>query len=244
MPFKGFDCGDCRCDFKDCLEKEKHLEGNCKLPYPLLALVGTQSSKAHHKLSVTTCLYCLRKAYIQSTMDYYIDPMSMLQATYGTALHLAVEECEANEWEKEVIVSKEIDGLVIQGTVDALYEDTDGWHLVDYKFSGNQKYNIEYDAGVQKYVLQVRMYSYLYGLDKIKSATILIMPTAQKNAEIMSIEVDLNDKDVQESVDFVIERAKVLDNAYKTNTAPPFDKKDCTRYFCPKSVQELCDKCQ
>jgi hypothetical protein len=240
-PCIGFECQGKYQTFNECLNSEKHLEGNCELPYPLLAVIAKQVSKEHHNLSVTTCLYCLRKAYIQNTMDYYIDPMSMLQATYGSALHLAVEECEFNEWQKEVVVSKEIDGLVIQGTIDALYEDTDGLHLVDYKFSGNQKYNIETDFGVQKYIHQVRMYSYLYGLDKIQSATILIMPTAQKNAAIMSIEVNLDLEEVQKSVNYIVERANILDLAYKTKTMPPLDKKDCIPAFCAKSIQEICD---
>lgn len=236
--FIGFACDGCKCSWQDCLKKEERLEGNCKLPYPLLALVAEQSSREHHQLSVTTCLYCLRKAYFQNTEDYYIDPMSMLQATYGTALHKAIEECESIMWLKEHRVKLERDGISIEGTIDAVFEDEDGLHVVDFKFPSSQKYGLSTDQSIKKYVIQVHTYSFMLG--NVKKATILLMPTAQRQAQIQSIEVDLDPKMVEESVSYLFSRAKVLNEAYKTRTPPPFDKNDCIRAFCPQSIQAMC----
>lgn len=240
MPCIGFVYNGENRTFKEVLDREKRLEGNGSLPYPLLALIAAQVSKDHYELSVTTCLYCLRKAFIQNRMNYFIDPSAALQMTYGTELHHAIELCEYNEWQKEVTVEKEIRGVVIKGSVDALFEDEEGLHLVDFKFTGSQKSNINTDFGVQRYIKQVHMYSYLYGLDKIKRATILIMPTSQKNANIMSIEVSLDEEEVMDSVNYIVDRALILQEAYKTGTLPPFDKKDCIPNFCASSIQKLC----
>ena len=239
MPAIGFNCNGQKLDFTACLAQEYHLEGNCILPYPLLALVAEHNQGSHAAYSVTTCLYCLCKAYFSSYVNYYLDAGQSLQATYGTCLHKAIEDCSLNRWEKEIRVKLPLDKFEISGIIDAMLELEEGGRaVVDFKFPAEPKRE-EY---LDDYVKQIQMYSYMArgsGYD-VRKAYLLIMPTSHKLNQIQQYEISLEEEELQETYEYIKERAELLYRAYEQQQPPPYYERDCK--FCREEIKSVCQQ--
>jgi hypothetical protein len=87
MPATRFLCDGETYEIAEVLKKAAGFNNFCGLPYPLLCLVAKHAQHVHSPLSVTTVLGCLRRAYFQKIMNYSVNPVWMLQVSYGTILN-------------------------------------------------------------------------------------------------------------------------------------------------------------
>jgi len=153
---------------------------------------------------------CLRKAYYQRIKAVAPTPIEFLKII-GNDVHLKLQDVLRNEgYQIEVGLSAKIGEFKLIGRVDALKDDGDDPHIIEFK-TVQEILQEPYES----HVLQVQAYLLMAGLEKG-----YIVYLSRKDGRVRVFRVT-KDKGALKRV---VERAYLLYKALKEKTPPPPEK--------------------
>jgi CRISPR-associated protein Cas4 len=150
---------------------------------------------------------CLRKAYYQRIRAAAPTPMEFLKIV-GNDIHLKLQDVLRNEgYQIEVGLSVKIGDFKLIGRVDALKDDGENPHLIEFKTVQEIP-----QEPYESHALQVQAYLLMTGLEKG-----YIVYLARKDGRVRVFKVSRDKKALKK----VIEKAYILLKALKEKTPPP-----------------------
>jgi CRISPR-associated protein Cas4 len=153
---------------------------------------------------------CLRKAYYQRIRAAAPTPIEFLKIV-GNDIHLKLQDVLRDEgYQVEVGLSIEIGNFKLVGRVDALKEDGDDPHLIEFK----TVQEIPREPH-ESHVLQVQAYLLMTGLEK---GYLVYLARKDGRVKVFKIHKD------RQALKKLIERAYILYKALKEKTPPPPEK--------------------
>ena len=172
MPAIGLICpNNDKMTWNACLKKTCP---NC-LCMPVRKAIYKTHQKTHSFPTVTSLLYCPKKAKLEYTQDYYIYPRQAYYAMRGSLIH----EILSNNSEKDEIIEQEFERLVpntdfiLKGKIDRVYKNV----LYDYKtMENNGIYSILKNGHKKENIWQINIYKWLIeNTIKIKEIKIIYL---------------------------------------------------------------------
>jgi CRISPR-associated protein Cas4 len=153
---------------------------------------------------------CLRKSYYQRIRVAAPTPIEFLKII-GNDIHLKLQDVLRNEgYQIEVGLSVKIGDFKLIGRVDALKDDGENPHLIEFK----TVQEIPREPH-ESHVLQVQAYLLMTGLEKG-----YLVYLARKDGRVKVFKVVKDKKALKK----VVERAYILYNALKEKVPPPPEK--------------------
>lgn len=128
------------------------------------------------------------------------------------------------------------ENYILEGTIDMIYEDKDGFHMIDFKSEKMPKDHSA--ASIMNYRRQLELYTFLYGresenkTDKIS----LYYTRTNKNTDSPIIDFELSDETVNKTMEGIQSTiSKIQNNEYDKGCADPNVCKLCEfRFYCNK----------
>lgn len=162
MPFAGFIRPDGQKEsVDDALAHAREVYG---LPRGLLkALALGERVQPPGDISVTQLIDPLRKAVLQQRHEYHKEPLDMLWAVFGKAIHSVVEtgaDAKASLTEERIHV--DLEGLKLSGQADLYELDNGRARIADYKSTSVYKIKAARKEGARDWEQQLNCYAYLY----------------------------------------------------------------------------------
>jgi CRISPR-associated exonuclease Cas4 len=153
---------------------------------------------------------CLRKAYYQRVRAATPTPVEFLKIV-GNDVHLKLQDVLREEgYQVEVGVSVKIGDFKLVGRVDALKDDGENPHLIEFKTV--QEIPRE---PYENHILQIQVYLLMTGLEKG-----YLVYLARKDGRVKVFKVAKDKKALKK----VVERAYLLYRALKEKAPPPPEK--------------------
>jgi CRISPR-associated protein Cas4 len=150
---------------------------------------------------------CLRKAYYQRIKATVPTPTEFLKIV-GNDVHLKLQDVLKEEgYEIEVGVSVKINDFKLVGRVDALKDDGDDPHIIEFKTIQEIP-----QEPYESHVLQVQAYLLMTGLEKG-----YLVYLARKDGRVKVFKVHKDKKALKR----LVERAHILYKALKEKVPPP-----------------------
>jgi CRISPR-associated protein Cas4 len=150
---------------------------------------------------------CLRKAYYQRVRAAAPTPIEFLKIL-GNDVHLKLQEVLREEgYQIEVGVSIKIGEFKLVGRVDALKDDGEDPHIIEFKTVEEVP-----QGPYESHILQVQAYLLMTGLEKG-----YLVYLARKDGRVKVLKVTKDRKALKK----VIERAYILYKALKEKAPPP-----------------------
>ena len=144
---------------------DKYEVGSCScIPEPLQALVIQDESENYHNslpentYTATMLTGCLRKTFLQKTVEYCSTLKARYPAIRGRIIH-GILEGYHEPWVKEERYEKRIGEVTLTGQIDA--ENTEDTEIVDYKTMADDGFTFLKDGPKKDHSLQVNIYSWL-----------------------------------------------------------------------------------
>ena len=150
---------------------------------------------------------CLRKAYYQRIRAVAPTPIEFLKIV-GNDVHLKLQDILREEgYQIEVGVSIKIGEFKLVGRIDALKEDGENPHLIEFKTVQEIP-----QEPIESHVLQVQAYLLMTGLEKG-----YLVYLSRKDGKVKVFKVTKDKKALKK----LVERAYILYKALKEKTPPP-----------------------
>lgn len=142
---------------------------NLSLPEPLVKAItaGDGSRPPEPNVRRTTQLIDAPwryKLFAKHYDEIKVDVSDRIWSIMGQIGHSVLENVECKDYQQEVSMQKEIDGMTITGTADLIYNNS----IYDFKFTTIYK-----QEGCKEWDDQLNVYRWLYGEDKIQNLYIV-----------------------------------------------------------------------
>jgi len=172
-----------------------------------LSSVNVKLFSADEITASETSSPCLRRAYLQRIKAAAPTPVEFLKVV-GNDIHLKLQDVLKEEgYQIEVGVSIKIGEFKLVGRVDALKDDGEDPHIIEFKTVEEVP-----QGPYESHVLQVQAYLLMTGLEKG-----YLVYLARKDGRVKVLKVTKDRKALKK----VIERAYILFKALKEKTPPP-----------------------